>query len=559
MLQQLSVRNLALVEQASILFTPGLNVITGETGAGKSVLMGALSLLLGERAKKDAIRTGEDQCAVQAVFDLDAPEAINQILEDAGMPPCEEGQLMIRRVVKQNGSGQNLINDEPVTLNLLKRIGDRLVDMHGPYDHQSLLSPDTQLKILDAAGNTAEEREAYKQPYADRQALKQRRLELEGDQDSMEQQLDLLRYKVQELEEADLKADEEEALLEEHTTVGNAQNILEALGGATQAISEAEGNATDALAAVNRFIQSAQGLHPDAEAWAEEIDQIQNQTQELAASLNLAADRIEGDPGRLQWLDDRLAVYSRMKKKYGPSVEEALETLSTSKARLRDLENAEEELAKLEADEKAADAAVQKAGEALRKARQKAAKTLGEQIREQLLDLGFPHGQFEIGIDEAEPKATGIDAIDFRFAPNPGEPISSLKEIASSGEISRVMLAIKAILAAHDQVPVLVFDEIDANVGGEMGNAIGQKMSEVGKFRQVITITHLPQVAVFGEHHMAVRKTVDDGRSFTKVQSLDDEERIEEVSRMLGGKGLTASISEHARELIEQAQPTLGL
>jgi len=554
MLTELSVQHLALLEKTTIPFAPGLNVITGETGAGKSVLMGALNLILGARADKRVLRTGADQGAVRAVFSLAEPDAVNQELDEAGLEPCEEGLLIIRRVIKASGSGGQFVNDSPVTLHLLKKLGDLLVDMHGPYDHQSLLNPDTQRSIVDGSGVAPELNTAYADAWRALREVRRRRKELEGDEGKLDEQADLLRYRVEELEEAALEPGEEEDLREEHTLAGNSQNILEGVSGALQALEESEGNASDPLAAARRFLDGIRDLHPEAETWAEEVDQAQRQVRELALSLRMAGERMEVNPERMDWLDRRLGVYSRMRKKYGPTVEDALDTLETSRQKLEEIENREQILADLEQDLAQRAHEVEKAGTALREARAEAGRTLGDRIRDELVDLGFPHARFDIAVDPADPSPDGADEIDFRFAPNPGESMRSLRDIASSGEISRVMLAIKTLLADHDRIPVMVFDEIDANVGGEMGHAIGHKMARAGETRQVIAITHLPQVAVHGRHHLAVAKEVTDGRTFTRVHVLAGDDRVDEIARMLGGTRKAKLSADHARELLESAR-----
>jgi DNA repair protein RecN (Recombination protein N) len=553
MLTELSVQHLALVESATLTFTPGLNVITGETGAGKSVLMGALQLILGARADRKVLRSGADQGSVRAVFALKEPEAVNAVLNEAGLPPCEDDLLFIRRVIKAESSGQQFVNDTPVTLNLLKRIGVLLVVMHGPYDHQSLVLPETQRELVDAAGVSESAKTAYAAAWKELRALQRKRQDLEGDTGAIEEQLDLLRYRVTELKEAELKEGEEEELREEHTLAGNAQNILENVSGALQALEDAEGNATDPLTAARRMLSGLGDLHPDAETWLVEVDQILIGVRELSVSLRLAGEKMEADPARLDWLDQRLGLYSRMKKKYGPGVEDCLNTLEESSTRLEELENREQRLADLEKEIVSAESTLNNAGKTLRNEREHAGSALGKDILDQLQDLGFPHARFDIAVVEAEPGPAGADEVDFQFAPNPGEDMRSLKDIASSGEISRVMLAIKTLMAGHDRIPVMVFDEIDANVGGEMGHAIGSKMRKAGETRQVIAITHLPQVAVHGRCHLAVSKEVTEGRTYTRVKPLLEEARVQEIARMLGGTDRASLSLEHARELLGNA------
>jgi DNA repair protein RecN (Recombination protein N) len=328
---------------------------------------------------------------------------------------------------------------------------------------------------------------------------------------------------------------------------------MESLSGALQALEEGEGNALDGVAATCRFLQALEALHPEAETWLAEVKQSQKQLQEIAATIRLAGERTEVDPARLDWLDQRLSVYSRMRRKYGPTVEDAIATLTEAQSKLESLENREQTLAGLEQKITEAQKQLERIGQKLCTARQTAGASLAERIRTQVMDLGFPHARFEIAVTPHAPGPHGCDTLDFLFAPNPGEDIRSLKDIASSGEISRVMLAIKTLLADQDRIPVMVFDEIDANVGGEMGHAIGAKMKQAGRTRQVISITHLPQVAVHGDQHLAVAKEVTEGRTFTRVHVLAGADREQEVARMLGGTRKAKLSLDHARELLSHA------
>ena len=551
MLTSLRVKNLALVENIRVDFRPGLNVITGETGAGKSILIGALNLLLGDRADRALIRSGEDACGAEAIFHLADASDIDAVLEECGLSPCEDGQLIVRRIIKASGSSQNLVNDSPVTLQVLKRIGELLVDMHGPHDHQSLLSPEFQIELLDAFGHLWDERAAYEDVFRQLQALEEKRAGLAGMGESVEEQIDLLKYRVKEIEEAAPVEGEEEKVQQEHVMVGNAQRILELSGGVLNALSEGEGSAFDALAGAQKSLEELSRLVPDAKAWHEEAQAAAVRIQELSAAIHSLADRVEGDPARLEWLDQRLATYQRLKKKYAPTVPEILAILNQSRERLRTLETRGEQLAALGVEIEKAKSVLFKHGMSLRKKRQAAATKLAEAVTDELHALGFSHGSFSVGLELSEPALSGLDKVEFGFAPNVGESMRPLRAIASSGEISRVMLATKVVLAAHDRIPVMVFDEIDANVGGEMGNAVGRKLAEVAKKHQVICITHLPQVAVFGAYHLAVNKSVREGRTSTAVHPLAEKDRVEEVARMLGGRDLTSVTLKHAREMIE--------
>lgn len=559
MLSRLNIRNLALVDAVTIGFDRGLNVITGETGAGKSLLIGALRLLLGERADKSMIRTGADRCSIEAAFALADPAAADAVLEEFGLPPCEGGELIIRRILSETGS-KNLINDSPVTLAALKALGDVLVDMHGPYDHQSLLNTAAQLDILDAFGHHEAERAAYRECYTRLAGLQSRLAELSrADEAGLAEQIEMLRYRVQEIDDARISEEDEAQVQQEHEQIANAGLLLELAQRAAGALTEAEGAAFEALAAARQaFVQMARH-HPEAETWAQELESAAVSVQEISTSVQTAFGHLDAGPERLQMLDERLSLYRSFKRKYAPTVPEILEKCEQWRERLRDLETRDEQRAALEAERAAAQVETEKAGRVLRKKRQKAAGELVDAITAELRDLGFEHGLFEVQLlDADEPAASGMDEIEFGFAPNAGETMRPLRAIASSGEISRVMLAVKAVLARHDRIPLLVFDEIDANVGGEIANAVGDKLAQVGETHQVIAITHLPQVAACGHHHYAVAKNVQDGRTFTRISKLEGDERTEEVARMLGGKDLTKVTLRHAQELLQNKNKGQG-
>lgn len=553
MLLSLQIRNLALVDALQVEFAPGLNAITGETGAGKSIIVGALGLLLGERAGKDVIREGESQCVVEADFALPQPLDIDGMLREAGLEPCAEGHLVVRRVVAASGAGRQYVNNSPATLQVLKAIGNLLVDMHGPHDHQSLFSPESQLGLLDACGDADDLRRTYRAAYDAWQALLERRRALEADGQDAARQIDLLAFQVKELELANLKEDEEEAVAREQLLQGNAQRILQLADMARHALTEGESSAFAALALAQQALGELANLAEPAKAWKAEAKSAAAQLQEISRNLDGFMGTIEGDPSRLQWLDDRLACYRKMKRKYGATVPEVLAYLDQARRKLRDLQTRGEQLARLEKELAAARARLETLGLDLRRRRQAAAKRLDKAVKKELEDLGFPQAAFSVALREAEPRATGLDAVEFGFAPNPGEPERPLRAIASSGEMSRVMLAIKTVLADHDRVPILVFDEIDVNVGGKMGQAIGLKLAGIARRHQVLCITHLPQVAVHGQTQFAVTKAVRGERTFSAITRLSPERRVDEIARMLGGRDLTSVTLKHAREMLEKA------
>ncbi|HPR83909.1 MAG TPA: DNA repair protein RecN, partial [Pontiellaceae bacterium] len=536
MLSRLNIRNLALVDNITVSFQSGFTVITGETGAGKSLLIGALRLLLGERADKSIIRTGETSCSIEAVFELRDPSAVNSALEEVGLAPCDEGQLVVRRTITESSS-KNIVNDSPVTLPVLKALGDVLVDMHGPYDHQSLLKTDAQMDILDAFGQLAADRAAYQEKYKRFQALRNRLHELSNLDDSgLAEQIDLLAWRVKEIEEAKISEEDETAVQQEHEQIANAQNILELAQTAAGGLTEAEYSAIEGLSAARKACTQLAKYLPDAETWAEELEGAARTAQEISAAIQSAVEEVDAGPERLQFLDERLALYRNLKRKIAPAVPEILAKCDEWKEKLKELQSRDEQRAAVSTALDAALIETEQAGRILRKKRQKVAGDLADAITAELRDLGFEHGLFEVQLlDADEPCASGLDEIEFGFAPNAGESMRPLRAIASSGEISRVMLAVKAVLARHDRIPLLVFDEIDANVGGEIANAVGDKLAQVGRTHQVIVITHLPQVAVCGQTHFSVSKKVQDGRTFTQIAALTGGTRAEEIARMLGG------------------------
>ena len=550
MIESLRVKNLAIVENVAMEFGPGLNVITGETGAGKSILIGALGLLLGERADKTMVRTGEKGGSVEAVFQLTDSSGIDGLLEDMGLEPLSGGMLIIRRTLPVSGSGRIFINDSPSTVQSLKKIGNFLVDLHGPHDHQSLLNPDFQLDLLDSFGRLEKTRADYEKTYRRMNELEADRRRLDGDDQAVARQIDLLRYQVQEIAEAGVGEIDEEALKQEHAESANAQRILELADGICMGLAGEEDSAFNTLVSIRSALSELSGLLPDGAGWDDEAEGIAIQIQELADQIGRRAGSIKIAPERVGELEDRLSLLQKLKRKYGGTTEEILLFFNQAEKDLEELETREERIAEVEGLLVKQEKLVRTAGKKLGLARRKAAGQLARAITAVLNDLGFPHGVFNVAVRESPPRSSGMDEVEFDFAPNAGEASRPLRAIASSGEISRVMLASKAVLADHDRIPVLVFDEIDANLGGEMGNAVGEKLAAVSRNHQVICITHLPQVAVYGKSHLVVSKEVRSGRTLTGITEVSGESRAEEVARMLGGRDLTTVVLEHAREML---------
>lgn len=554
MLATLRIKNLALVTDLTLDLRPGYNVITGETGAGKSILIGALNLALGERADRTLLRSGCDSCVVEAVFDVTRLRApLADFLEANGLEPCADGQLLLKRVFTAAGTNRQFINGSPATLHLLAALGQWLVDLHGPHEHQSLLQPARQLAILDAFGGLEAEREAFAERLRRRDALEAEKAALIVDEKTFAQQLDLLRFQTREIAAAQLRPDEEESLVQEHQRAANAARLLELSRAALDALAENDTALLVQMGAVGRLLQELQRLDAGAAPLAELHAQALATLTELQRELSRYADRVELDPARLQQLEERLNLIHALKRKYGATLAEVIAFGEAAQRKLRALESRDAELARLNAELDALDAELRRAGRALSAKRRAVIPRLVQAVRRELADLGFARSDFDIALTtaaeaDARPTARGFDGVEFLFAPNPGEPAKPLRAIASSGEIARVMLALKTVLAAQDDVPVLVFDEVDANIGGETATVVGRKLKQLAAHRQVLCITHLPQVAAPADAHFVVTKRVERGRTLSEVTLLDRAGRVAELTRMLGGGD--AAARRHAEALL---------
>lgn len=536
MLTLLKIRNLALVDELVWELDAGLVGVTGETGAGKSVIVGALKLVLGERADKSLIRTGEDQCSVEAVFELGETKAIAAILEEGGFDPLDDNQLIIRRSIGQNSTRQ-FINDSPVTLNLLKRIGEHLVDLHGPHDHQSLLSTERQLAMLDAYADAAEASAAYRKAHREWREKQNAYDQLRDAEAASDQELELLRHQLEEIDGAKIKLDEQQDLEDRYRRSSNASRLVESASAAVAALSGEDG-VIERIGDVQRLVRELEKLDPSIAERTSGLESAALELQELESNLTDYAEELDIDPQEATALEERINLLESLKRKYGPSLEDVMERRDQAAARLDAVENRGEKLESLKQEVDACRANVDKTGKALSTMRKKAAPKLAKEITGQLADLGFRQSNFEIQLKaEDQPTANGLESVEFQFGPNPGEPLQPLRQIASSGEISRVMLALKTALADQDHTPLMVFDEIDANVGGEIAVAVGRKMAALGMRHQVVAITHFPQVAATAAMHFVVEKEVIQGRTRSRLFAVQGETRIQELVRMLGGGG----------------------
>ncbi len=562
MLTTLRIKNLALVADLTLELQPGYNVITGETGAGKSILIGALSLALGERADRALLRSGSDTCAVEAVFDVSKLRApLKSFLEENGIEPCEDHQLVLKRTFTSAGTNRQFINGSPTTLNILASVGEWLVDIHGPHEHQSLLHPARQLAILDAFGGLDADREAFAELLRRRAAIEAEKAALIVDEKTYAQQLDLLRFQVREISEARLQPDEDTTVEQDYRRASNSAKLLQLTQAALDVLSENEASLLTQAGILGRTLAELRRVDPGAEPLAALHEQALAALRELQTELSHYSDKTDLDPARLQELEERLNLLQSLKRKYGSTLAEVIAFGEESALKLQNLEQRDATVARLNADLQKLDTELGRVGQALSTKRRKLIPQLSKAVAKQLADLGFKQSRFDVRLDSAAKPAdasgdtasrvtqSGLDTIEFLFAPNPGEPPQPLRAIASSGELARVMLALKTVLAAEDSIPVLVFDEVDANVGGETANVVGEKMREIAKQRQVLCITHLPQVAASASAHYVATKQVKAGRTISEISRLDSSARVTELARMLGGQSEAAR--KHAQALLK--------
>lgn len=550
-LASLRIRNLALVEDLTWHPGAGLVAITGETGAGKSLLIGALQLLLGERADKSLIRAGAESCTVEAVFEVGEAHELDAWLGEQGAEPCADGELLLKRTLSATGAGRQFLNGSACTLSALKALGDRLVDLHGPHDHQSLFSREAQTRVLDAYAGAGVTAAAFAAAHREQTRLTGEIARLRGLEQEAALRRDLLAHAAKEIGEAKLRAGEEEEVVARLRAAGNSRRLTE-LGVQMQSAlgAEGEGGVRSTLAEAVRAARELARLDDAARGMLDSLEEIAGRVADLENEVRHYAERIDADPATLQELEARADLLQSLKRKYGGTIAEVMVRGEEAARDLEDIETRGEKIGVLEKDAAATAAKITKLAKALSAARTKAAPALAKAVTKELRELGFLRAEFAVRLETLdEPRALGAELAEFEFAPNPGEPAKALRAIASSGEISRVMLALKSVLAGQDGVPLLVFDEIDANVGGEVAVKVGQKMRALSRAHQVLCITHLPQVAAAAHRQFAVTKEFDGQRTQTAVGELAGAEREVELARMLGGQD-TDSARAHARTLL---------
>ena len=558
MLVELRIVNFALIEQLSLQFQSGFTVLTGETGAGKSLLIDAIALLVGGRASTDQIRSGEDEAQLEAAFSLPDTHPLLQRLRLQEIIGQNESELILRRVLSRSGRHRVYVNGSLYPLRVLEELGGTLVDIHGQHEQQSLLASTKQLEALDGFGRLTELREQYEHTY---QGWKELRRELEALQfDIVDRgkREDLLRFQVQEIEQAGLLPDEEEQLRSERQRLMHANRLRELAHEAHAELQADEQAVLTRLGRVGRTLTELVQIDPAMGDCEHIATESAIPLKELAVRLRDYSQRLEADPARQAVVEDRLDLIQRLKKKYGGSAEAVIATGQRVQEELQLLDNHQERTAELTAQLDAEAHRLRTLAQQLSKNRTDAAKRMTTSVEAELAALKMEQAIFQVMVSRDEsPEGigpTGCDQVEFLLSSNPGEPPRPLGRVASGGELSRIMLALKTVLAEMDQVPVLVFDEIDTGVGGAVAAAMGAKLRTLGSFHQVFCITHLPQVASQAEHHLLVEKGLDGQRTSTSVRMLKGMGREEEIARMLGGSIITKKVRETAAELIAGAK-----
>lgn len=564
MLRSLHVRDYALIEELEVEFGSGLNVITGETGAGKSILLGALQLILGERASTEAVRTGARKAVIEGLFD-DADEGrLPALLRENDIEPNPGGTLIVRREVQATHS-RAFVNDTPATLALLREVAEQLIDLHGQHEHQSLLRTETHLELLDGFGGLGGLREAYRHHYDEVARLRHERAGLVRREKELAQQKQLIEFQIEEIDRAAPQAGEEDELEAERRILENAERLFEATATLYELLYESEDALHDRLIIARNELRDLARIDAAFEATLGEFQQAEIVVEEAAKFLQDYNARIEFSPERLEHIRERLGQLESLKRKYGGTLEAVLEhrrEIGETYDLAADFEGA---IARLGRQIEEAEGRLAEAAYRLSQKRHEVAERVEAMIRQELADLGMPHAEFAVRLEREADEAgwiawppserlkaypNGADLAEFYISTNPGEPPRPLAKVASGGEISRIMLALKTILAKSERLPILVFDEIDVGISGEVARRVGESLQRLGAYHQIIAITHLPQIAALGEHHFLVEKHVAEGRTRTQIRRLSDEERAHAVAELVSGEVVSEAALASARELL---------
>ncbi|WP_270324066.1 DNA repair protein RecN [Weissella confusa] len=556
MLQELSIQNFAIIPKLNISFQPGMTVLTGETGAGKSIIIDAVGLLTGGRGSQDFIREGADKAVLQGLIDVEPGQPITQLLDELGIP-LEDNQLLIHRELHKSGRNVIRVNGSLVNATTLKEIGQHLVDIHGQNEHQELMQVERHLSLLDEYGKKTigPVLEKYRVAYDTYRSLESAFHKRQADEQAWAQRLDMLSFQSKELADASLVEGEEEMLEAEYQELTNFQDVLAAFSKAHEALDgDWDNNGLETISTAMSAMEDIEELSPKYATLTEAVRGAYYELQEAASEILSVRDGLEFDEERLREVDDRLNLIRSLERKYGATITDVLAHQAKVDAELAEMGGGEQSAAELAEQVEVAEQKARTLAEKLHELRLKAAKQLATKIHEQLSDLYMEKAVFSAHITELkELNATGLDAVEFYIQTNPGEGAKPLVKIASGGELSRMMLAMKTIFSREQGITSIIFDEVDTGVSGRVAQAIAEKIAVIGRYSQVLTITHLPQVAAVADNHYFIEKQVVGDRTETSIHTLSEDERVNEVARMLSGDELTDAAKENARDLIQRA------
>ena len=551
MLQLLHIENIAVIEEADITFDEGFNALTGETGAGKSIVIDAMGAVLGQRTSRDLIRTGAAKAFVSAMFSGVPPLPV---LEECGLE-AEDGELLLQREIYADGKNACRVGGRPVTVAQLRRIGGALLNIHGQHDGQQLLDEEQHGAYLDSFGRVEEELGAYAACYEAMEVTRKKLKSLQMDEAEKERRMDSLTFQIKELEKAQLKPGEEEALLQRRNLLRNSEKFMSAVQGAVWSLTGGDdgGGAVSELREAAGAVSGVKGLDDRFGQLHERLENLYSEAYDVAETLRDLQDSFDFSPQELDELEGRADLLYRLKKKYGPTVEDMLAYLEKCREELDQIAFAADTTARLQKQLEKERGRAMKAARALSEARKAAAKQLEERIQEELRQLDMPKVRFAICFEEKEPDALGIDVVRFLMSANVGEELRPINKVASGGELARIMLALKNVLAENELIGTLVFDEVDTGVSGRAAQKVAEKLAQVSRRKQVLCVTHLPQLAAMADTHFSVEKGEREGRTYTRVLRLDRERRKEELARLTGGQRLTSALLAGAEELLDAA------
>ena len=558
MLEELHVKDFALIEDLAVRFTPGFNILSGETGAGKSILIGALGLLLGMRGDTGSIRTGCEETVVSATVNLSGNAEALSWLDERDIAP-EEGAVIIRRVVKQSGRGSIFIQSSAVNRADLRDFTSLVFDLHGQHEHQSLLSVDQHRKLLDRFGDFEDFTITLQESFHRLTELTKKRDSMESSERERLREMDILSFSIKEIEEAKLRPGEEEELDKERNLLSQHEKLFHLLETVHKQTAESRGGALSSLREAQQALQEVAGIDNSTEELATRLVNAFYEVEDISESVRQYQNDFQFRPERLEEVEERIVTIHNLEKKYGDTIEDLLQYYTECSEKLDELSHWEEDKESLQADIQSLEKEVYKQAYELSEMRKKAAKTLEQKIEERLHLLGMPKASFNVMVEQKKNStgkplcgSRGFDMVEFTISPNVGEPPKPLKDIASGGELSRIMLAIKSILAETDTIQSLIFDEVDSGIGGQVAVAVGEHLHSVSRHKQVLCITHLASIAVRADNHLQVNKKIKEGRTITEVLPVEGEFRVKEISRMLSGDTQEEASLTHAQELLKK-------